>query len=66
MHPSFIDRYLEQGRHFRLGKQRAGEMSSEELLATIGYLSQWAPDERDISLEHAHDLPPPNDGLLEG
>ena len=66
MHASFVDRYLEQGKRFRLWKQRAEELSPEELLAIIGFLSQWVPDEPELNLEQAQDLPAPSDGLLEG
>jgi hypothetical protein len=66
MNASFVDRYLEQGKRFCWFEQSVAEMSSEELLAIIGYLSQWAPDEGEINLQRARDLPPSNDGLLEG
>jgi hypothetical protein len=66
MHASFVDRYADQGRSFCLYKQRADQMSPEELLAIIGFLSRWAPDKSELTLADAHDLPPPNDGLLEG
>jgi hypothetical protein len=66
MHASFVDRYLEQGKRFCLWRQRAADMSSEELLAIVGYLSQWMPEEFGVSLEEARDLPPSSNGLLEG
>jgi len=66
MHASFVDRYLEQGKCFSLCEQRAEEMSSDQLLAIIGFLAQWAPTEPEVSLQHARDLPSPSYGLLEG
>jgi hypothetical protein len=39
MDASFVDRYLEQGKNFCWYEQRAEHMSSEQLLAIIGYLS---------------------------
>jgi hypothetical protein len=66
MHASFVDRYLELGKRFSLCEQHAEDMNSEQLLAIIGFLSQWAPAAPEVTLQHANDLPPANDGLLEG